>query len=248
MTDASAVPDPQSFAAAPDRVLDNPVWSALTGPQSGVAERAGRAARYPVEISVFGALDDGPDEGAWNDAARLAGSDAMVLVAAPKPPPNWEIRMSVPALQMLAEDLVVVPDPEAVPLGPADVPDMLALVSRTRPGPFLARTIELGDYIGIRRDGLLVAMAGERIRLPGWTEVSAVCTDESVRGRGLASRLVRAVGAAIRGRGDGVLLHVASTNTSAIRLYRTLGFVERREIDFVVVRPPTSAPGRGEAP
>jgi ribosomal protein S18 acetylase RimI-like enzyme len=156
--------------------------------------------------------------------------------------------MSVPALQMLAEDLVVAPDPEAVPLGPADVPDMLALVSRTRPGPFLARTIELGDYIGIRRDGLLVAMAGERIRLPGWTEVSAVCTDESVRGRGLASRLVRAVGAAIRGRGDGMLLHVASTNTNAIRLYRTLGFVERREIDFAVVRPPTSAPGRGEAP
>jgi predicted GNAT family acetyltransferase len=115
---------------------------------------------------------------------------------------------------------------------------MLELIARTRPGPFLPRTIELGDYLGIRRDGALVAMAGERLRLPGWTEVSAVCTDETVRGGGLASRLVRAVVAAIRDRGDEALLHVASTNANAIRLYRTLGFVERREIDFVVVKAP----------
>ncbi len=139
---------------------------------------------------------------------------------------------------MVAETLDVAPDPEAVPLGPDDVPEVLALISRTRPGPFLARTMELGDYLGVRRDGVLVAMAGQRMRLPGWTEISAVCTEESVRGSGLASRLVRAVGAAIRERGDGVLLHVAVTNTNAIRLYRALGFVERREIDFVVVMAP----------
>jgi ribosomal protein S18 acetylase RimI-like enzyme len=206
-----------------ERALDNPVWSALTGPHAGVAEREGRAARYPPDVSPFAAL----------------AADAMVLVAPQQPPPpTWEIRAHVPGIQMLAEDLVSAPDPEAVALGRGDLPDMLELIARTRPGPFLPRTIELGDYLGIRRDGALVAMAGERLRLPGWTEVSAVCTDETVRGGGLASRLVRAVVAAIRDRGDEALLHVASTNANAIRLYRTLGFVERREIDFVVVKAP----------
>ena len=239
MTDDLATPGGVGDAAVRDRVLENPVWSALTGPQSAVAERTGRAARYPVEISVFAALDDDPDEAAWNDAARLAPSDPMVLVAPrSSPPDDWEIRTNIASLQMLAETLDVAPDPEAVPLGPNDVPEVLALISRTRPGPFLARTMELGDYLGVRRDGVLVAMAGQRMRLPGWTEISAVCTDESVRGSGLASRLVRAVATAIRERGDGVLLHVAVTNTNAIRLYRALGFVEHREIDFVVLTAP----------
>jgi ribosomal protein S18 acetylase RimI-like enzyme len=241
MTDGSAAPTSTRAGERPEGVLDNPAWSALTGPQASIAHRSGRAARFPVEVSVFAALDDDPDEATWDDAARLPGSDSMVLVAAPNPPAGWEVRLGVPAIQMVAVDLDLAPDPEAVALGAGDVDDMLELVARTQPGPFLARTIELGPYIGIRRDGVLVAMAGERFRLPGWTEISAVCTDESVRGGGLASRLVRAVGAGIAARGDGVILHVASTNTNAIRLYRTLGFVERRPIDFVVVGAPSPA-------
>jgi ribosomal protein S18 acetylase RimI-like enzyme len=221
--------------------LDNPAWSALTGPHSHIAEREGQAARFPVEVSVFAALADDPDETAWSDAARLPGSDAMVLVAPQLPvPPDWEVRLRVPGIQMIADDVAAEPDREAVALGPADVAEMLDLVARTQPGPFLARTIELGNYLGIRRDGALVAMAGERLRLPGWTEVSAVCTDERARGTGLASRLTRAVVAGIRERGDEALLHVASTNAGAIRLYRTLGFVERREIEFVLVGAPVS--------
>ena len=239
MADRATVPSPTGGEL--DRLLDNPAWHALTGPQSTIAHRAGRAVRYPVEVSVFGALDDHPDEAAWNDAATLPASDLLVVVA-PRSvaPPGWEIRPAATALQMLAPDLSVAPDPEAVALGPDDVTEVMALIERTRPGPFLARTLELGDYIGIRRDGRLVAMAGERFRLPGWTEVSAVCTDESVRGLGLATRLIGAVGAGIRARGDGVLLHVASTNTNAIRLYRSLGFEERREIEFVLARAPVT--------
>jgi ribosomal protein S18 acetylase RimI-like enzyme len=222
-------------------VLDNPAWSALTGPQAPIAVREGQAARFPVEVSVFAALANDPDQSAWSDAARLPGSDAMVLVAPQLPvPSDWEVRLRVPGIQMIADDVAAEPDPEAVALGPADVPEMLDLVARTEPGPFLARTIELGNYIGIRRDGALVAMAGERMRVPGWTEVSAVCTDEAARGAGLAGRLTRAVVAGIRAGGDEALLHAASTNTGAIRLYRTLGFVERREIEFVLVGAPVS--------
>jgi ribosomal protein S18 acetylase RimI-like enzyme len=227
--------------------LDNPVWSALTGPHATVAQSAGSAVRYPAELAPFAALADDPDETAWVDAAGLPGSDFMVVVGSqPSPPPNWRIRRHIPVLQMVADRLEAAPEPEAIGLGPRDVPEMLDLVERTRPGPFQPRTIELGDYIGIRREGSLIAMAGERIRMPGWTEVSAVCTDPSARGTGLAGRLVRAVVASVRARGDEALLHVASTNSDAIRLYRSLGFVERREFDFLLVRAPQPVVSTGD--
>ena len=136
------------------------------------------------------------------------------------------------------------PDEEAVPLGPADVPEMLALVERTRPGPFLSGGIRLGPYLGIRRGGALVAMAGERLHPPGWTEISAVCTDAEVRGQGLASRLVLALAAGIRARGEQPLLHAAEDNTNAIRLYESLGFRLHRTVMFSAARVPGTAAQR----
>jgi len=109
---------------------------------------------------------------------------------------------------------------------------MLELVARTDPGPFRERTIELGTYLGIRHEGALVAMAGQRLSPPGWTEISAVCTDAAYRGRGLAARLVRAVAAEIHARGRTPFLHAAASNVNAIRLYEKLGFTTRRPIVF----------------
>src|SRR5690606_24807739 len=132
------------------------------------------------------------------------------------------------------------PDDEAVELGRGDVPEMLDLVARAKPGPFLPRTYELGRYVGVRRDGRLVAMAGERLRPPGWTEISAVATDERYRGQGLASRLVLDVVHHVHERGDRALLHAAAGNTGAIRLYEGLGFRVRRPMAFGSVRTPVS--------
>jgi predicted GNAT family acetyltransferase len=115
---------------------------------------------------------------------------------------------------------------------------MLDLVARTRPGPFLPHTIELGGYLGIRRSGALVAMAGERLLPPDWSEISAVCTDPAFRGQGLATRLTLAVANAITDRGDMPFLHAAADNISAIRLYESLGFRLRRQATFVVMRVP----------
>jgi len=115
---------------------------------------------------------------------------------------------------------------------------MTALVKRTKPGPWRPRTIEMGRYVGIRIDGELVAMAGERLRPAGWVEVSAVCTDERFRGRGLGSRLIRAVGAGIVERGELPMLHASAENVSAIRLYESMGFVFRRNREFLRVRAP----------
>src|SRR5690606_17517536 len=179
----------------------------------------------------------------WADLAALAGPGAVVTIAGlPEPPPGWEVVSLIPGVQLTGDGVPPAPDVEAVRLTAADVPEMLDLIARTRPGPFRPRTIEMGVYLGIRRDGRLVAMAGERLHPPGWTEISAVCTDPAFRRRGLATRLVRAVAAGIRARGETPFLHAAADNTEAIRLYESLGFRLRREVMFGTVRVPEHVP------
>jgi ribosomal protein S18 acetylase RimI-like enzyme len=221
--------------------LDQPVLSALLGPHAHLAERHGPLVRYPVAVSPFLAATVDPDgaDPFWTRIAHLYGSGARVfLPAVPFDPPGWEVVATIDGVQLIDEKVDAVPDPDAVRLGPDDVPEMLDLVSRTEPGPFLARTIELGHYLGIRAGGALIAMAGERLRPTGFTEVSAVCTDPAYRGRGLGSRLIRAVVAGIRERGDVAFLHAAAHNESALRLYEALGFRLRRSVSFRAVRVP----------
>jgi ribosomal protein S18 acetylase RimI-like enzyme len=217
--------------------LDNPVLSSLTGPHARFAERCGTVLRYPVDVCPFLAMPDEPGEADWADAARLAGPGGWLPLAAARfqPPPGWEVMVIGEGFQMTGDHLDVTADPESVPLGPADVPEMLELTARTKPGPFLPRTIEMGTYLGIRRDGKLVAMAGERLHPAGWTEISAVCTDEAWRGQGFAARLILALGARIRG--EIPFLHALTTNP-AIGLYEKLGFRNRRELLFAAARVP----------
>jgi ribosomal protein S18 acetylase RimI-like enzyme len=220
--------------------LDNPVFAALTGEQAEFAVRHGNAVRYRPDVAPFGALPAAPSPADWADAARVtAPGEVVVFVAlSAAPPAGWEAVGIGEGVQLVAGDLDAAPDAEAVPLGAADVPEMLELTRRAKPGPFLPGTVELGGYLGIRRAGRLVAMAGERFRPPGYTEISAVCTDEAWRGHGFASRLTRAVAAAIVARGETPFLHAVGTNVNAIRLYKSLGFSHRRDMLFVAARPP----------
>jgi ribosomal protein S18 acetylase RimI-like enzyme len=229
--------------------LDDPVFTSLTGPQAGLAVRNGNAMRYPSDVAPFFSLPADPDDGDWASAASMAAPGETVMfpaLHATPPPGSWELLSVGEGVQLVAGTIGARPDPEAVPLGPADVPDMLDLAARTRPGPFLPRTIELGGYLGIRGDGKLVAMAGERMRPPGHGEISAVCTDEAWRGHGLARRLTLAVAAAIEARGDVPFLHAYAGNAAAIGLYRLLGFRHRRDVLFPVAR--VTAPGSAGQP
>lgn len=211
------------------------VWASLNGPHQWLAERHGRAVRYPPDMSRLLAV---PTQDAWPDVAALVGPGNVVAVADTRTPADWEVLEKNPAVQLVDAGVAATPFDEAVRLTPADVPEMLDLVARTRPGPFRARTIELGTYLGVRRAGKLVAMAGERLHPPGWTEISAVCTDPGCRGQGLATDLVRALVAGIRARGEQALLHVAPSNTGAIRLYESMGFRLRARPMFTVLRVP----------
>jgi ribosomal protein S18 acetylase RimI-like enzyme len=224
-------------AAPADDVLDNPVWASLTGAQSALGQRLGGAARFAPDVSPFAGLADPADPASWRDLAALVDGAVALFGADAAAPPGWEVVDAIPGVQLAGPDVAGEPDDEAVVLGPADVPEMLDLVARTRPGPFAPRTLAMGTYRGVRRGGALVAMAGQRMQPPGWTEISAVCTDDAYRGQGLAARLIRAVAADARARGAAPFLHSAAANAGALRLYRTLGFVPRRDVTFLRVRP-----------
>ena len=222
-----------------EALLDNPVYAALSGAHARFAQVRGRASRYPVDVAPFFALPSQPSAGDWQDAAGLVipGTYAAVLHSGAEGPPGWKTIRAFDVVQMIGERVTGVDCPQAISLGAVDVPEMLELVAETEPGPFLNRTIELGDYLGLRCDGALVAMAGERLRFDGWTEISGVCTMPTHRGHGLASRLVGALIAGIELRSQRSFLHVLSANTSAIRLYEELGFRARRSATITVMTP-----------
>ncbi|MFH8249251.1 GNAT family N-acetyltransferase [Microbacterium sp. B2969] len=222
-------------------VLDNAAWHALTGPHARFAIGGELVRRYPEDVAPFVAVRSWDDPDVWDALIDLVGPDAEIGLSAfdGALPRGWEVIGQGEGVQLVETDaLETRPYDEAVELGADDAAEMLAIVERNQPGPFRPRTYELGRYIGIRRGGRLVAMAGERLHPQGWTEISAVATDEDHRRQGLASRLVLDVAFHIQQRGDRALLHAAATNTGAIAAYERLGFALRRRTVFSAVRTP----------
>lgn len=211
------------------------MWHSLVGAHAHLARRHGIAAAYDPEVSPF-AGTEGDGGTAWADLRILLGGGGhAILPGSPFPvPEDVRVPFRVNVFQMVAAEWRPEPDPEAIELGPADAAEMHDLATRTKPGPFEPRTRELGRYVGYRVDGRLVAMAGERFQPPGYTEVSAVCTDPDFRGRGYAERAMRTIGAAIVARGEIPFLHVATDNP-AISIYERLGFVTRVEYEVAAV-------------
>jgi ribosomal protein S18 acetylase RimI-like enzyme len=226
-----------------DKLLDNPTWFALNGPQAAFAERKGRVLRFEPDVGPFYGMPDEPTAQDWEDVAALAGPGGLVTLAATGIPfpEDWELTWGGEGVQLVAwgeASREAAADAEIIRLGPGDTAAAMDLVKRTRPGPFRPRTMGLGSYLGVRREGALVAMAGERLRIDGYTEISAVCTDQAWRGHGLASRLTLAVAAGIRERGEIPFLHAVATNLNAIRLYEQLGFEFRRTTTFKTAKVP----------
>ncbi len=220
--------------------LDSVIWRAVTSVQESLAEGDERARRYPADIAPFAAMVDTEPASFRSLLALVGGDDQIALFTTEEvePPSALSVVRRDSVDQMVLDDAgacAAQPGVPIVALGVADVPEMIALANVTQPGPFGPRTIELGHYIGIRRQGALVAMAGERMRLDGFTEISAVCVEPAHRGHGFAAELVRSLASSIAARSDIPFLHVFSSNHAAIALYRKLGFTLRRRMHLAVL-------------
>ncbi len=214
--------------------LDNPVWYALATQHAALAIAVAGAAKYPSAVAPFAAVFEATEQAATRVAGLIASDEWAYFVGiAPPAPPGWELRLQKPVLQMICDGRVSeVPGPAVEPLGTAKRADMLELTALVFPGFFRERTLEMGDYFGIYDGAQLVAMAGERMRLDGWQELSAVCTHPQYTGRGYAQRLLARLCNSAFDRGFAPFLHVYTDNARAIGVYRKLGFVDRATLPF----------------
>jgi ribosomal protein S18 acetylase RimI-like enzyme len=222
----------------PGALPDDLVGGALRGAHRHLAiAGGGPAVRYRTDVSPFASVGLEPTPDSWAALATLSpAAAALVTASAPSPPAGWSVIRELPVLLMAGpEPIAAEPDPQTESLTAADVDQMLDLVARTEPGPSLPGTIELGGYVGIRRDGVLAAMAGRRLHPPGWIEVSAVCADPGYRGQGLGRRVTLEVMRGIHASNARSFLHVVPTNP-AVRLYEALGFTVAREMLVTVVQ------------
>ena len=234
--------------------LDDPVWSALRGPHAGFCVGGTRALAYQRGVTLFSAIAE-PSQAAYDELQAWLPTDLEARLFRPclEPlPAGWEHVIDYPLLQMVASAAAPAALPAPAPgpaqaegadasrpvrLTPADLPDMLALVEQTQPGPFGVRALELGNFYGIRCNGQLVAMAGERLRVAGHVELSGICTLAQARGRGLAGLLMRTLMEQARLRGEHAFLHVVASNAAAIAMYERMGFAVRRQLQIVRRKP-----------
>lgn len=219
--------------------LDRPIWTALTTRQRELAEGGALARRYPSAIAPFADIVDTSPQAFADLGALMSGAEIAVLFTpdAVVAPAEFKVLLAETGEQMIGT-VAEVPagDVDIVTLGAKDVSDMMELTALTKPGPFSLRTHELGTFLGIRIDGQLVAMAGERMKPADYTEITAVCVHPSYRGRGFGQMLLGAVSRQIVARGEIPFLHVFSSNHSAIALYRRQGMEVRCRLHVTVLQ------------
>jgi predicted GNAT family acetyltransferase len=224
--------------------LDNVIWHALTTRQAGFAESNGVARRFPADVTSLTGFSEPTSAGYASLADLLSqrGTGALFLAAPYQPREGLDLVAAAPLLQMVyagdwnRRQKQISSEFPITELGAQDSREMMELTALTKPGPFGSRTHELGTYLGIRCNGKLVAMAGERLKVPGFTEVSAVCTHPDHKGKGFARILMMEILHRVRERGETPCLHVREDNLRAIELYERLGFKTRVQVHLAVLR------------
>jgi GNAT superfamily N-acetyltransferase len=214
--------------------LDNPAWSALTSEQRSFATGTAAVKRFQRGILPFAAYDHAsPEKIIALDEWLLPGEVFFLIGDLPPLPPQWEVIKELPCMQMVLPELAdIAADTPILHLTAADKGDMFHLINKVQPGYYEPDTHLLGNYFGIRQEGALVAIAGERMRPEGLTEVSAICTDPAYTGRGYARQLTAHVCRINLEQGRTPYLHVLQSNQRAIGIYEKLGFKARRMISF----------------
>ena len=223
------------------QLLDNPIWNSLNSVDAKLNEGTKQVAIFSPEISPFVGLKDWDIQSQENLFNFLpAERTVSTLISTPfNLSDKWDLIFSLGLFQMVCKD----PKPftgtiaSIEHLSDKHIPSMIELTALTKPGPFTQRTIDFGNYVGIFKNEHLIAMAGERLHLSHFTEISAVCTHPSYVGNGYAAFLIDHLSRDIKSKGKSAFLHVRQDNQRAINLYNGLGFEIRSEMYFAVIKP-----------
>ena len=213
-------------------LLDNPVWASLTTQQATLGVMQECAGRYQPQIAPFAAVSSAEPPAAEQLERVVNGGESVYFVGLMPPlARGWTVDSSLSIRQLLCTSPTVVrPGPESSALTSANRSNMLSLTALVFPGFFRTRTLEMGHYLGIYHGTVLAAMAGERMRMDGYQEISAVCTHPEFIGRGYAQRLVAQLSNSILERGVTPFLHVHPENTRALSVYERLGYTARADV------------------
>ncbi|WP_449396656.1 GNAT family N-acetyltransferase [Devosia riboflavina] len=222
-----------------DHLLDRPILAALTSSHANFARGGGGAWRYDPLISPFAAVENDDAQTLQSLTDLVAPGETIVMVRSEPivAPPEMTVVSEARVVQMVAEkELATALDDRLVRLSAENDEEAHALATLTRPGPFAPHTMRMGKFWGVFEEGRLIAMAGERLRQPGWAEMSAVCVHPDQRGKGLARVLSTRVTADMQERGERPYLHCFDNNVGAITLYQTLGYEVRTTLNVMVAR------------
>jgi predicted GNAT family acetyltransferase len=219
-------------------MLDRPIWNALSTRHAALAEGGDLARRYALDIHPFACSRDNSPESVRALADIAAPGETLVFLQADEfiLPPGFTMTLTSFGVQMVAErHMPLVEDERIEKLGEADAAEMLELATLTKPGPFTLKAQALGDFWGVKENGRLIAMAGERLKLDGMTEVSGVCTHPDFQGKGLGRLMTLYAAGKISARGEQPFLHTYATNAVAIGLYESIGFRLRTRMNVAAI-------------
>ncbi|MEN9885127.1 MAG: hypothetical protein RLZZ420_2344 [Bacteroidota bacterium] len=228
-----------------EHVLDNPIWHALNTRHAGLNIGSDQVKYFDESVSPFVAMDawNATDLSAMEDLLPAGRSFYVLIPRKVSIPDSFEQLYTTPIYQMVCQSFQpqFLSEQVVLEMGDSDVEEMITLTALTRPGPFSTGTMSFGRYIGIREGTRLAAMAGERMKVPGYTEVSAVCTHPDLLGKGYASHLMSLLCTHIIARGETPFLHVRADNPRAIRAYERLGFSISRDVFFAIIKRKTES-------
>lgn len=213
--------------------LDNPVWNSLSESHQKFALEYNGTKFYNPDYCPFGGyleLENTPESA--DKYASLCGN-FFIVGEKPKILDTLKIAKELICLQMIVREKVQITfDNEIIKLTEEHKEELFELVNLVQPGYFKANTFLLGNYYGIFSNKKLVSIAGERMKMNNFTEVSAIITHPDHTGKGYAKQLTSHVVNNIFDEGKIPFLHVVETNLGAIKLYEKLGFVTRRKMSF----------------
>lgn len=222
--------------------LDNPFWNALTGLDTDKNQGADGLAYFDADMAPFIAMPFWDADRQRTSMNRIDKDRSWFVLIRDDVRfiDDLEIVFSIPLYQMVCHKLPThqqaSDDTQIIPLTTKHVDEMIALTTLTRPGPFVKRTIEFGNYHGILKHGKLIAMGGERIHVGEFTEISAICTHPDHQGLGYAADITHHLATSVMQKGQMPFLHVRFDNTKAIDLYERLGFEIRTRMNFYIIK------------